>query len=206
MNGDRYDVQYNSYRKVEVNSSYRRTLGLLTIPVMGPAGTAPVVARVHAPYGTRVSNFDLVKAGAPPVFPKQADTESGDILLGATVSVPAPVLDGEGEAVYQMVGQHVYVQPLGGRKEDSTIKFDGLPFFSIVDMMIEPDPEKGYTDLVAYVETAEEATDRLRVRGNVLTNESSEPRIDRDVLKALTARWVGNVIEPAVLSSTAIFK
>src|SRR4051812_40541949 len=87
---DLVDLQAHKYRAGSaLESSYERNRGLLVIPVMGPAGTAPVVARVHAPYGVRTVEFAYAKQDAPPLMPAAADTNSGDTILSEGHTFPA---------------------------------------------------------------------------------------------------------------------
>lgn len=131
---DTYDLQSSQYRKSVVVSRYSRDEGLLTIPVMGPAGTAPVVSRVHAPIGYRHVDFDLARDGAPPVFPAQADTTSGDVILSSDLAFPAPMGVGA-MLVFACRGRYEFVQPGEPRGTESLYPFDRHPFPSMVDAL-----------------------------------------------------------------------
>lgn len=124
---DKRDMQMHRYVKAGVESKYTRNEGLLVIPVMGPAGTPPALVRTHAPYGLRQSEFEAVKSGTPPLFPAPVDTGSGDVLLNATLLIPAPTGDQSGLPVFGIRGNYLFVQPLGGRTNGDNFKFDQLP-------------------------------------------------------------------------------
>lgn len=131
---DLIDLQAQRYKAGSgLQSHYHRDRGLLVIPVMGAAGTAPVVARVHAPIGYREVDFEYAKQGSPPLMPAAADSHTGDTILTEDHWFPAPSLDTEGQVVYGVRGHFVYVQPLGGRGPDDTFPIDGHPFVTGVD-------------------------------------------------------------------------
>lgn len=127
------DTNGHLYRDSRVQSAYIRDEGLLVIPVMGPAGTAPSVVRVHAPYGVRRSRFRAEKENQPPLFPPQADTDSGDVILHSEVAFPAPAPNPDGRLVFAVSGEYTFVQPLGGRGPDNTYPIDRHPFPTAVD-------------------------------------------------------------------------
>lgn len=134
---NRLDLQSVNYRQSKLESTYTRNEGLLVIPVMGPEGTAPAIVRVHAPYGVRAADFSYQKQASPPMFPSIVDTPSGDILLGATLNMPAPITDQQQNLVYGVRGTYEYVQPLGGRTQDDPFPIDSHPFATKVDMLGE---------------------------------------------------------------------
>lgn len=132
---DLTDPQIERYRASQGRSVYRRDSGLLVIPVMGPPGTAPIVARVHAPYGTRTETFQSAKSGMPPVFPAPADTTSGDTLLVADLEFPLPTFDQDGKPVYGVQGEYTYVQPDGGRGPEDQFPINRHPFPTMLDYL-----------------------------------------------------------------------
>lgn len=138
---DKLDVQFNKYRDASVASSFSRDEGLLVIPVMGPAGTAPAVVRTHAPYGTRNTEFTFDKQSTPPLFPAIADTVSGDVMLGAVLVTPAPITDQQNNLVYRVRGSYHYVQPLGGRGQGDNFPIDAYPFPTRIDTLGELKPD-----------------------------------------------------------------
>ena len=140
---DQIDLQTARYRKSSIASRYTRDEGILVIPVMGPAGTAPVMVRTHAPYGVREVEFDYIKQGSPPLMPSLTDTNSGDILLKTSVTVPAPATDQQNNLLYQTVGGYTFVQPLGGRSQNDVFPIDAHPFITKVDTLGEMDPYIG---------------------------------------------------------------
>jgi len=137
---DQLDLQSDRYRKSTIASKYTRDEGLLVIPVMGPAGTAPTIVRVHAAYGTREVGFDYIKQGSPPLIPSLTDTNSGDILLRTELTIPAPIIDQQNNLVYQTVGGYTFVQPLGGRTQNSVFPIDAHPFATKIDTLGEMEP------------------------------------------------------------------
>ena len=148
---DRLDLQYYYYKGSSAKSRYVRNNGLLVIPVMGPAGTAPILVRTHAPYGARETDFEYMKQGSPPVFPSPEDTKTGDILLSSTVEIPAPVTSQQGGLLYAIRGHHAYVQPLGGRSQGDTFPIDAHPFPTRIDTLGQEITElTNPEDLIAY--------------------------------------------------------
>lgn len=137
---DRRDLQFHRYRGgSELVSRYNRDRGLLVIPVMGPAGTPPVVARVHAPVGYREVNFAYAKSGGPPLMPAAADTQSGDTILSEQHEFPAPGVGQDGRLMFGVRGSFLYVQPYGGRTPEDSFPIDAHPFPSPVDALGEFD-------------------------------------------------------------------
>ncbi len=134
-----YDLNSTAYQRAQLHSSYSRDEGLLVIPVMGPAGTFPKVVRVHAPYGTREAEFDYVREGAPPVFPAQADTGSGDVILSGRVTFPVPQERGS-KLVFGARGSYTFVQAAVLRGPDDPYQFDRYPFPSLVDGLGQLNP------------------------------------------------------------------
>jgi len=137
------DGYAQAYRHSASESSYKRNEGLLVIPVMGPAGTAPVVARVHAPYGVREFSFEYAKDRIPPLFPAQATTDSGDTILASVIQFPTPRPNHNGDLTYGVSGTYSYVQPLGGRSTEDGFPIDKLPFVSAIDVLEAMPPPKG---------------------------------------------------------------
>lgn len=153
---DLLDLQFHRYRGGGLVSRYHRSRGLLVIPVMGPAGTPPVVARTHAPIGYREVDFNYSKSGGPPVMPAAADTNSGDLILSEEHSFPAPSPDQNGRLLFGVNGHFTYVQPDGGRTPDDTFPIDSHPFPSQVDAL-------GQYDLSATESLTDTATFQDRV-------------------------------------------
>ncbi len=129
------DYRVEAYRHDTLQSSYERDEGLLVIPVMGAAGVAPAVVRVHAPIGFRKVNFEYAKDRVPPIFPAQADTDSGDTVLTSTLNFPTPALQTNGDLTFGVAGEYVFVQPLGGRSTEDKYPIDKHPYVSIIDAM-----------------------------------------------------------------------
>lgn len=149
-----FDLQVDRYRdQASTVSSYSRDRGLLVIPVMGPAGTAPIIARVHAPYATRTVKINYSKHGSPPMFPALTDTPSGDTLLAENLDLPAPIVDQQGRLVYGISGELVFVQPLGGRTQGSNFPIDRHPFPTPIDLLgAFETPEMSFISQVLYGE------------------------------------------------------
>jgi hypothetical protein len=122
------DLQMHRYRHGGAQSNYIRDEGLLVMPIMGPSNAAPKVLRVHAPYAIRESDFEYIKVGAPPVFPAQGDTQSGDTMLTSSLTFPAPTTDPGGYTTYGVRGSYIFVQPGSGRGPDSDYPIDLHPF------------------------------------------------------------------------------
>lgn len=137
------DTNAHLYRDARSQSAYVRDEGLLVIPVMGPAGTAPAVVRVHAPYGLRRSQFTSQKVGQPPLFPPQADTTSGDKILTSDLVFTTPVPMPDGKLLFGVSGEYVYVQPLGGRGPDSTYPIDRHPYPTLINRLTALPPPTG---------------------------------------------------------------
>jgi hypothetical protein len=134
-----YDLNSTAYQRAQLASSYFRDEGLLVIPVMGPAGTMPSVIRVHAPYGTRTSDFDYVREGHPPLIPAQADTNSGDVILTSEISFPVPQERGS-KLIFGAKGSYTFVQATTLRGPDDPYEFDRYPFPSLVDALGQLNP------------------------------------------------------------------
>lgn len=131
---DLVDFQAHKYRTgSSLESTYHRERGLLVIPIMGPVGTAPVVARVHAPYGLRTVEFGYSKVDSPPLMPAAADTHTGDTILSETHTFPAPGTNMDGHLVFGVRGTFTYVQPLGGRTPEDKFPIDAHPFPTAID-------------------------------------------------------------------------
>jgi hypothetical protein len=129
------DTNAHLYTGSQGSSAYTRDEGLLVIPVMGPAGTAPSVVRVHAPYGVRRSRFAASKLYQPPLFPPAADTTSGDTILHSEITFPTPALGPEGALEFSVAGEYVYVQPDGGRDTESTFPINRHPFPTTINVL-----------------------------------------------------------------------
>ncbi len=140
------DKQRDNYRHASIKSSYTSDDGILVIPVMGPVGTPPVMARVHAPIGYRTTEYHASKQGSPPVYPAQYDTPSGDIMLSSSVEIPGPVEDSQGKLVFGVRTVYNFVQGLeyledgtlyrsGPRKTEDWFPLDKLPFLSMTDTL-----------------------------------------------------------------------
>lgn len=137
---DLVDLQYHRYQGgSNLFSRYHRNRGLLVIPVMGPAGTPPVVVRVHAPIGYREVDFSYAKSGGPPLMPAAADSNSGDLILTEEHNFPAPTPDQDGRLMYGVAGHFTYVQPYGGRTPEDSFPIDAHPFPTQVDALGEFD-------------------------------------------------------------------
>lgn len=133
-----YDLQSSKYIKSNLYSNYRRDEGLLAMAVMGPADTVPVVIRVHAPIAFRHVDFEYVREGAPPVYPAQADTESGDVILTSELEFPAPP-DSGSLLVFGCRGHYDFVQAETVRGTEATYPIDRHPYFSQIDMLGQVD-------------------------------------------------------------------
>lgn len=164
------DLQIDRYRDTAtIRSSYQRDHGLLVIPVMGPAGTAPVVARVHAPYGTRTTSFNYSKHGSPPLMPSLEDTSSGDVLLAADLSFPAPITDQSGTLIYGAEGELMFVQPLGGRAQGDSFVLDRHPFPTKVDILgAYPSPEMSFPSSIMFGEWNSGSVDTAKLTSSGL--------------------------------------
>ncbi len=143
------DIRPEAYRAARQSSRYDRDEGLLVIPVMGPAGTAPWVVRVHAPYGVREVEFEYAKDRIPPLYPAQADTASGDVLLTSSLDFPTPTPRENGDLVFGVAGRYAFVQPDGGRGTEDTYPIDRMPYVSAIDAIVNyppptNDPERDY--------------------------------------------------------------
>lgn len=132
---DLVDLQLHRYRGSALFSHYQRDRGILVIPVMGPEGTPPVIARVHAPIGYRTVDFSYAKAGGPPLMPAAANTSSGDIILSEEHKFAAPVTDTHGNLIFGVSGHFTYVQPNGGRGPDNSFPIDSHPFPTAIDAL-----------------------------------------------------------------------
>lgn len=129
-----YDLNSTAYLKSRLDSQYSRDEGVLVIPVMGPAGTAPALIRVHAPLGFRTVDFEYQRVSQPPVFPAQADTNSGDVILGSKLVLPAPI-ESEQNLVFACRGQYEFVQYDVLRGPDDPYPIDRHPFPTLVDAL-----------------------------------------------------------------------
>lgn len=139
------DTNAHNYVGSEGGSAYTRDEGLLVIPVMGPAGTAPTVVRVHAPYGLRRSRFASSKQYAPPIFPAPADTETGDVILQSNIHFPLPEPSADGVTVFGVSGEYLFVQPGDGRSTEDTFPMDKHPYPTAVDRIDQLPPPSGDT-------------------------------------------------------------
>jgi len=193
---DRKDLQDLAFRESTLVSKYDRSLGKLTIPVMGPAGTAPVVCRVHAPFGMRFVDFAYTKTGTPPVIPSPTDTPTGDTILSSTMAITVGRLtaDDQNRMLYDIKGSYVYVQPNGGRSETSQFPLDKHPFYTPLDEFITPDPAEEGEDMVRYVRDT--STLRSAASEGIPSSAMSS--------NALNAVWVSNVLDLNYLASSDI--
>lgn len=167
---DLIDLQAHRYRKSHLESMYTRDRGLLVIPVMGPVGTAPVVARVHAPVATRRVEFEYIKQNAPPVFPAAADTTSGDTILDETIVFPAPSMNPENQLMFGVRGVYEFVQAGDGRGPEDQFPIDSHPFPTNVDML-------GQIDLGSVT-----GTSRLRTPANNFVEKHLESSFNSQVI------------------------
>lgn len=171
---DLVDLQYHRYQGgSNLFSRYHRDRGLLVIPVMGPAGTPPVVVRVHAPVGYREVDFSYAKSGGPPLMPAAADTQSGDTILTEEHNFPAPTPDQDGRLLYGVAGHFTYVQPYGGRTPEDEFPIDAHPFPTQVDAL-------GQVELSGVESLGELAT----VNGRILHGVWNRQVVDSKVLSA----------------------
>jgi hypothetical protein len=129
------DLFGHAYRTSVQHSRYRRDEGILVIPVMGPAGTAPAKFRVHAPIGYREFEFEYAKDNTPPLYPAQADTGTGDTFLGADIVFPTPRINDGGWLTFGVRGTYTYVQPEGGRSTEDSYPIDRYPFVTQLDAL-----------------------------------------------------------------------
>lgn len=137
------DFAAYQYQSAVLMDTFRQETGVLPIPVMGAAGTAPVLARVHASYGIREAEFSYAKDRVPPVVQAPADTDSGDTLLSAEYTFPTPRPNDNGGLTFGVKGRLVYVQPLGGRGTESEFPMSKHPYVSPIDAMHTLPPPSG---------------------------------------------------------------
>jgi hypothetical protein len=122
-----------AYQQAVNFDTYQRFKGVQPIPVMGPVGTPPVLARVHAPYGIRKAEFEYARDRVPPPVPAPADSDSGDTILSAEYVFPTPRVNANGSLTYGVKGELVFVQPLDGRGTESEFPMSLHPFVSPLD-------------------------------------------------------------------------
>ena len=131
---DLYDFQAHRYRTSKGESTYSRDDGILVIPVMGPDGTAPVTVKTHASIGFRVYTFEQVKDGTPPLLPAMADTPSGDVFLGSTISFPTPGQNMKNDLRFGQRGEYTYLQA-EVRGSTSVFPIDRHPMPTMIDSL-----------------------------------------------------------------------
>lgn len=137
------DLFGHAYRAATQKSQYRRDEGILVVPVMGPAGTAPAKFRVHAPVGYRTFEFEYAKDNTPPLYPAMADTDSGDTFLGAELGFPTPRINDGGWLTFGVEGRYTFVQPEGGRSTEDSFPIDRYPFVTSLDALHTLPPPVG---------------------------------------------------------------
>lgn len=139
---NRIDLQAVGYEQDGTISSYTIDDGLVIIPIQGPIGTSPVVARIHAPFTTRTTSGSAVKKNAPPLIPAPANTATGHIFIGGSIDLPAPNVTGTPQQLYGvkytynfLVPTHIKIAGAG------KLLFDSHPYMSGVDILgnIPPD-------------------------------------------------------------------
>lgn len=131
---DYVDLHKERYLQSEGASQFIRDEGLFVMPVIGPEGSAPVVIRTHAPIGYRRGTYKAVKSKGPPLFPAQADTLSGDIILNSSISFPTPQEGLNMDLVYGVDCDYWYCQALPRGTEDS-FPINSHAFASLVDAL-----------------------------------------------------------------------
>jgi hypothetical protein len=131
------------YRHSSGESAYEQDAGILVIPVMGPAGTAPVQVRVHAPVGYRTVRYKAAASKTPPLLPAPADTDGGDTLLTADITMPTPAPQEDGTLLFGAACEYTYVQPGGGRGTEDTFPLGKHPFLTLMDAIATLPPPRG---------------------------------------------------------------
>lgn len=89
-----FDYQDDRYSRYVSSSEYSFDEGLELVPLCKSASDPPphfVLARRHAPVGTRVVRGGALKHGTPPVLPAMTDTPSGDIFAHGAYNLSHPV-------------------------------------------------------------------------------------------------------------------
>ena len=88
------DLQGRNYQDYTAFSSYQFDDGIEVVPLCKKATDPPphfILVRRHAPTGIRTVEVSGTKTGAPPVMPDMINTPSGDVFLGADVSILHPL-------------------------------------------------------------------------------------------------------------------
>jgi hypothetical protein len=139
------------YRHSSGGSEFTRDTGILPIPVMGPAGTAPVQVRVHAPVGYRTIRYRAASKRTPPLVPAPADTTGGDTLLTSSITFPTPAPQEDGSLMFGVQCEYTFVQPEGGRGTEDTFPMDKHPYLTLIDAIeLLPPPGSGIRDEVEW--------------------------------------------------------
>jgi hypothetical protein len=82
--------------------------GLVAQPVAGPPGTPCKVVRLHAPFCTKVVTWVARRVGAKPVCPSPDTGSADEVLIGKSISPPAPGTLVDGSQVWTVQGTYWY--------------------------------------------------------------------------------------------------
>ena len=97
------------YEEVLVASRLITHMGMLPVPVAGPAGTPPELLEMHAPLQLRVVAWIVQRWGDRPQLPHPSTGNPAEILIYHDITVGSPVVQQFATAWQRVSGFYVYL-------------------------------------------------------------------------------------------------